>query len=80
MAATRTEISQWFDQGVEDKKSYMAVVCDDFDYEDYPVYGTREEILALKADPGSMQRVMEIYDLFFIPKEDQMNTQRMWAL
>lgn len=38
MATTQDTISKWFDYGVENKKSHLIVVCDTYDYEDYPVY------------------------------------------
>lgn len=61
-----TEISRWFDRGVEQGASHMIVVCDTFDYEDYPVFVSPEEDArerANKCSAGNMQRVMEVYSL-----------------
>jgi hypothetical protein len=44
----------------------MVVVCDTFDYEDYPVYvmpGENARERAAECDAQSMQRVMEVYRL-----------------
>jgi hypothetical protein len=44
----------------------MIVVCDDFDYEDYPVWvkpGEDCREAAAEYDGKSMQRVMEVYCL-----------------
>jgi hypothetical protein len=64
MAATLDEISKWFDRGVEQKAKHMLVICDTFDYEDYPVFtNTDYDCLARYKAPGEMQRVVEVYDL-----------------
>jgi hypothetical protein len=61
---TKQEISDWFDNGVKRKARHMLVICDTFDHEDYPVYTeTDADCLAIYKNPGSMQRVMEVYDL-----------------
>lgn len=42
----------------------MLVICDTFDYDDYPVYvKTEADCLMRHRNPGDMQRVMEVYDL-----------------
>jgi hypothetical protein len=38
MAATYERISGWFDRGVAQGATHLVVVCDTFDYEDYPVF------------------------------------------
>ena len=38
MAASRGDLKRWFEEGVEEGASHMIVVCDTFDYEDYPVF------------------------------------------
>lgn len=73
MAATRQEIDGWFDRGVAQKALHMLVVCDSFDYDDYPVFtNTDDECLQKYKYPGEMQRVMEVYDLR-ADKSEQMN-------
>ncbi len=63
---TKDMISQWFDNGIEEGASYMIVVCDTFDYEDYPVFVAPDEDVDDKKRHYanlSMQKVMEVYDL-----------------
>lgn len=67
METSRKDIERWFDDGVNNNKDFMIVVCDTFDHEDYPVYvsGDREACQSryeyYRKEP--MQRVMEVYDL-----------------
>lgn len=66
MKTTLEEIKQWAEEGLNKKASYMIVVCDTYDYEDYPVYVMPEEDLEKKKehyDGNNMQRIMEVYDL-----------------
>lgn len=81
MAVTRQEISGWFDQGVKDGREFMIIVCDTFDYEDYPVYSSRGRLAEemRNHDGKNMQRIMEVYDLKK-PKEAQMNATRAWEV
>ena len=69
-------VQGWFDEGVKDNQKWMVIICDTFDYEDYPVYfdenqrqGCRDRIR--EAQHGkNMQRLMEVYDLT-APKDPQ---------
>lgn len=66
MAASLHDISVWFDEGVEKGATHMIVVCDKFDYEDYPCFVMPNEDVRAKEEyynKASMQRVMEVYDL-----------------
>lgn len=70
MSTTRSDLSAWFDEGVEQGASHMIVVCDTFDHEDYPVFimpGADARSYAAEQfgwpDIKNMQRVMEVYDL-----------------
>lgn len=83
MATTRAEITTWYDKGVRDGKAFMAVWCDTFDWDDYPVYYDTEEAAQKAIDnPSSMQRVMEVYDLKGNSNapDDQIDSHRSWAL
>ena len=42
MAATKDEISSWFDRGVAQKATHMIVVCDTLDHEDYPCFASSD--------------------------------------
>lgn len=66
MAATRQEIAHWFDMGVQRGHTHMIVMCDTYDWEDYPVYLTLNQNareVATQYDGHNMQRVMEVYNL-----------------
>ena len=65
MATSKGEISHWFDAGVADGRDYMIVVCDTWDYDDYPVYADRDEFWTVhdQHDGKNMQTIMEVYDL-----------------
>ncbi len=66
MAATKPEISSWFDRGIAEGATHMIVVCDTFDYDDYPVFCSSDKDCIEKHahyDGLNMQRVMEVYDL-----------------
>jgi len=77
---TQTDISRWFDRGIEQSARHMIVVCDTFDHEDYPVYTkTDDECIAKVNAPGEMQRVMEVYDLRE-SKAAQLSERRAWRL
>lgn len=74
---TREDISGWFDRGVENGATHMIVVCDTFDYDDYPVYVSPEEDVRQKVKDYSvnMQKVMEVYSMKH-NKESQLNETR----
>lgn len=78
-AATRSEIRNWLNEGRDNKDiTHMIVVCDTFDYNDYPVYVKKEEDVRekySKYDGQNMQRVMEVYS-FGLNLENQLNERR----
>ena len=76
---TQNKISVWFDEGVSDGKKYMVVKCDTFDWTDYPEYYDSMNIVrGVVQHPGSMQKVMEVYDLEQ-PKRPQLLEHRCRA-
>ena len=80
MAATREDIQAWFERGVVRKEVYMVVLCDTFDWEDYPSYFNLEEDARRKMrHPGPMQKLMEVYDLR-ADMGEQLNERRAMAL
>jgi len=80
MATTQEDIRRWLASAKKEKAKFMIVVCDTFDYEDYPVNCmTAEECLDKYNNPGSMQRVMEVYDLSK-DLEKQLNEGRSFNL
>lgn len=67
MAATRQDIERWLTVDVPDKATHMAVVCDTYDWSDYPVYISEGED-AYKAvekyrKGENMTQLMEVYNL-----------------
>ncbi len=66
MPTSKEDLRDWFDCGVENKATHLIVVCDTFDYEDYPSYVQKGDDAKAMADyhnSQNMQRVMEVYDL-----------------
>jgi hypothetical protein len=62
MATTRDDIRAWLAEGKAKGATHTMIVCDTFDYEDYPVHiMPGEDVRKEAANPGEMQRVMEVY-------------------
>ena len=64
-AASKEEIRLWIKQGKAMKATHVIIVCDTYDYDDYPVFvqeGQTPEKVA-QAYSKDMQRVMEVYSL-----------------
>lgn len=62
---TQSDIKKWLDDAPKGA-THMLVVCDTFDWEDYPVYVKKSDNVhdvKSKYDGGNMQRVMEVYNL-----------------
>ena len=80
MAATREDIMGWFKRGKNDNQTHMIVVCDTFEYDDYPVFcdGLEEfEEKYAEHDGKNMQKIMEVYDLNK-SEEEQMAQDRCY--
>ncbi len=76
-AATLKDIKQWFQNGMQQKASWMIIATDTYDYSDYPIYcQTETEARETIATAG---KIMEVYDLH-APQEPQMAKRRNWAL
>lgn len=78
---SKSEISSWFDRGVESGATHMIVVCDTFDYEDYPVFVMPDDNIETKLIQyrGNMQRVMEVYNMK-LDKQTQLNEHRAYHI
>jgi hypothetical protein len=67
MIANRDDLLAWFERGVAGDNTHMIIVCDTFDYDDYPVYEmghadtVRKKVEVINSK--NMQKVMEVYDL-----------------
>jgi hypothetical protein len=81
MSTSREEISGWFDRGTAKNARWMIVVCDTFDWEDYPVFVEGHVNLKTSVasyDGVNMQKVMEVYDLH-ADKAEQLGKSRVRA-
>jgi hypothetical protein len=67
MAATKCEIGNWFDYGVQQGATHMIVASDLFDYEDFPVFVKPSqdvnETYKQYTNGEKMLTVMEVYNL-----------------
>lgn len=82
MATSKRTIGDWFDSGIKDKQDFMIVVCDQFDWTDYPAYCTRNGFdwkYNQYKDGQNMQKIMEVYDLS-LDKDSQLNQHRCMNL
>ena len=82
MAATKQEIVSWFKRGVTKGATHMIVVCDTFDWNDYPVFAktlTEAHVQVTAHNGPNMQRVMEVYDLH-ADMDEQLAEHRAWRL
>jgi len=79
MAASREDISGWFDDGVHMKATHMIVICDTWDHSDYPTYVRKvqdvREVEKGIREEKTMRRVMEVYSLKMY-KDEQLNQLR----
>jgi len=76
------EIRTWLNRRPSQDITHMIVVCDDWDYEDYPVYvGCREKVREKfeEYNGKNMQRVMEVYS-YGHDLESQLNEGRAFHL
>lgn len=79
-ATTKELLATWFDSGVAQGATHMVVVCDTFDYEDYPVYVSPNQDVGQvfrEYDGPNMAKVMEVYDLAK-DRDSQLNEWRVF--
>jgi len=63
---TQNEVNQWVERGRKNGATHLIVVCDTFDYEDYPVFvmpGDNLKIVIKKYSGKNMQKIMEIIEI-----------------
>lgn len=76
MGTSRKDIKEWFEHGVEQKATHLLIICDTYDWEDYPSYAySLEQAKKSFNSPGEMQRIMEVYNLS-IDMDKQLNEHR----
>ena len=64
MAVTREDIRSWLREGKAQGATHTIVVCDSYDYLDYPVHvmpGHDVRAESKQYDGTNMQRIMEVY-------------------
>lgn len=64
---TLQDLKSWFARGVATGNTHMIVVCDTFDYSDFPVYVNGDANVARHREQElaneGMNKIMEVYDL-----------------
>lgn len=66
MAVSKATIRQWLLEAQKENATHCIIVCDSFDYEDYPVPVLKSQSVSERLKEftfENMQRVMEVYDL-----------------
>lgn len=82
MAASKKRIREWIERGITNGATHVIVICDTWDYEDYPVYvepNESVETIVNRYMCSSMQQVMEIYNLSK-DIEEQLREYRAWNM
>ena len=80
MAASKKQIREWIERGVETGATHVIIVYDSWDYEDYPVYVDKDQSVNAEIDARdgrNMLSVMEVYDLS-MDIEAQLAEYRAW--
>ena len=79
---TKEQIREWLEEGKNKGATHVMVVCDQFDWEDYPVYIMPDEVVEQcfeNISTQNMQKVMEIYDLAQ-PLQSQLDEEKTWRI
>lgn len=66
MTTLRADIKKWLEEAKRVNATHMIVVCDKFDWSDYPIFVMKgEDVRQVVAeyDNKNMQKVMEVYNL-----------------
>ena len=82
MVTTKEDIRGWLERGKEKNATHVVVMCDSFDYQDYPVFIESHENIHTRLQElakGEMQRIMEVYKLS-MPWNLQLNEHRAYHL
>ncbi len=82
MSTTQKDIKEWLQRAKKNKATHVIVVCDTFDWEDYPVEVKSTENIHKRIaeyDGKNMQKIMEVYNLN-LDIEKQLNEGRSYNL
>ena len=80
MAASKEQIREWVERGIKTGATHVIIVCDRWDYEDYPVYVDKDQSVNHEIDirdGRNMLKVMEVYNLS-MDIEEQLEEYRAW--
>lgn len=76
MTASLQDIEGWYEEAKRRGAAYLIIVCDTFDYDNYPVYVQKVEDFQAAFNqyqkPQNMSSIDEVYDM-----KMPMNQQRM---
>ncbi len=78
MGTTKDQIRSWVERGKRHGASHVAIVCDTFDYEDFPVeVMPNEDVEARLAEyrGNDCYRIMEVYKMS-LDLESQLSERR----
>ena len=79
---TKQDIQRWLNSAQEKGCSHLIVVCDTFDWGDYPVYVGKNEDIHQRIEHfrnADMQKIMEVYNLS-MDIDVQMNEVRAYHI
>ena len=82
MAASKEDVTRWLEQAKKEGATHVVIVCDLFDYEDYPVEvkpGQDVQEIVRQYRTRIMTRVQEVYSLSR-DLEEQLNELIAWHL
>lgn len=82
MATNENQIRTWVNRGIKSGATHVIIVCDHWDYADFPVYVDKGESVQERVsyyNGNNMCSAMEVYDLS-MDIEAQMNEPRAWHL
>ena len=81
MAASKEEIREWLQRGIDQHATHVIIAVDTWDYEDYPVFVSAAEDIHEKVNSYDVKqdRIMEVYSLQ-VDIEAQLNETRAWNL
>ena len=80
MGTTKDDIRGWIERGKRNGASHVIVVCDTFDWEDFPVEVTpQQEVQAVLAEyrNNDCYRIMEVYKMS-LDLESQLSEHRAY--
>lgn len=78
---TAKEIREWLEGAKKKGATHMLVVCDTFDWSDYPVYvlpGKSVDAAIKEYHGPNMQKVMEVYNMAMDLDEQARPGTRVW--